>query len=145
MKEIFRKVPKNLSDNQRFRKGQASIEFLAFLILIMIVSVAVYAGVFGRLSSAASSQSTFGLQSACRNIANGINSAYVFGNGFSSNMTLPAEASASMLNNSVVCIGGDKIFIESALGNVRNSAGAANFNLGRQVKIANSLGTIIIS
>lgn len=121
------------------------MEFLAFLIIIMIISVAFYAGVFGRISDAASSQDSFNLQSACRDIANGINSAYVFGNGFSSNMTLPQGAAAGMLNNSIVCTGGNSIFIESALGNVRNSTGGANFNIGKQARIANSLGTIIIS
>lgn len=145
MKEIFRKVPKNLSNNQSFRKGQAAMEFLAFLILVMTVSAAVYAGVFGRLSDAASSQDSFSAQSACRDIAGAADSAYVFGNGFSSNLTLPQGVAASMLNNSAVCSGGNSVFIESALGSVRNSTGGANFNLGKQIRIANSLGTVIIS
>lgn len=129
---------------RQIKKGQAAIEFLAFLILIMIVSVAVYAGAFGKLSDAASSERRFELQSACRSIANTVNQAQTFGNGFSSNITLP-EGSISMLNNTAVCAGGNDVFMEAVIGNVRNSTGGASFNLGKHVKIENSLGTVIIS
>lgn len=125
------------------RKGQAAIEFLSLMIVIMIISVAAYEVVYSRISD---SGNIYNLQFACRKIASGINSALVFGNGFSTNITLPEGTyTASILGDAVLCKDSENVFIETVLSNVTNSSGSKDFTLSSLVKIKNDFDEIIIT
>ncbi len=129
------------------RKAQASFEFLALVMVVMLFSVATYAGIFGKLSDAFASENGFETREICRNIAESSWLAKTYGNGFSINATIPqGNFSASISGGAVVCISGKDVSIESLPSNVTNSTGSGSFSLrAGKIKTENIFDAIVIS
>ena len=129
------------------KKAQASLEFLALVMVVMLFSVAAYAGIFEKLSDAFASENRFETSKICRNIAEGAWLAKTCGVGFSINATIPqGNFSASISGGTIVCRSGNDVSIESLPGNVTNSTGGTPFSLRPgKIKTENVFDAIVIS
>lgn len=129
------------------RKAQASLEFLALVMVVMLFSVAIYAGIFGKLKDAFASGNAFETDNICRNIAEGAWLAKTYWNGFSMNATVPqGNFSASVSGGAVVCSSGKDVSIQSLPSNVTNSTGGVSFSLrSGKIKMENVFDVIVIS
>lgn len=144
MKEEFKN-----EEVRQMKKGQASIEFLALFIAMMMFVLILYAGSLNRINEVSTSSSQQEIKATCDNTASLIDNALYFGSGFSTNTTVYGNYTLRVFNKTLICYSGNSYYINGfAAANVKNSTGYSEFsiqiNLQKTLKIENQ-GAIVIS
>jgi hypothetical protein len=131
-------------------KSQASFEFM-FLTAFLIIAATFFILLFQNQFAVAQTTLQSQLKDICANIAEKINEAFTYGDGFEENITLPSSLenntySVIVTNQSVVCRVSDTDVIERFLtNNVKNATSNQPFIIPtRQIKIVNVGGVVNI-
>lgn len=134
-------------------RAQASFEFMIMVIFVLFFILAFYVSVFGKELLAGEEEKRKEIENICNSIADKINSAVYYGNGFSQNISLPeklygANYSVKVLNKTLICDAGKYNSIEKFVAEtVTDSKGKAPpFTLEhKKIKIENPVGIVVIS
>lgn len=133
-------------------KGQASLEFMMMVIVVLFFIMAFYVYALGKENVALETEKQKNIESMCSDIANKIDSVFFYGSGFKESVYLPEKVygldyKINVYNKTLICSAGKYSFIEKFVSEkITNSTHYPPFQIpNRKITIKNYLGEVRIS
>jgi|SRR3989344_381869 len=131
-------------------KGQASFEFLASVIFLAIILVAIFYAFYTKIFEAGLTGEQQSLSLLCSSIAEKINSAEYYGTGFEYSITLPAKIgtkiySVNASSSSIVCSMGSFSRVQTLTAkNLTNGISGPPFLIAPGLRAIKNSGTAVV-